>query len=86
MIKLANWIARQFGYRIVMAKIKKAKPTQSNAIEEKPSMSLVEKLKSKNKTLSLVEKLSGKKKTVPEPTNEPPAMTLRDKLKECGKL
>jgi hypothetical protein len=49
-------------------------------------MSLVEKLKSKNKTLSLVEKLSGKKKTVPEPTNEPPAMTLRDKLKECGKL
>ena len=73
MIKLANWIARQFGYRIVMAKIKKAKPTQSNAIEEKPSM-------------SLVEKLSGKKKTVPAPTAEPPAMTLRDKLRECGKL
>jgi hypothetical protein len=55
-------------------------------IEEKPSMSLVEKLKSKNKTLSLVEKLSGKKKTVPATTAEPPAMTLRDKLRECGKL
>lgn len=86
MIKLANWIARQFGYRIVMAKIKKAKPAQSNAIEEKPSISLVEKLKSKNKTLSLVEKLTGKKKPDTATAAEPPAMTLRDKLRECGKL
>ena len=82
MIKLANWIARQFGYQIT--KIEKNQGFNPN--EKKPAISLVEKLKSKNKTLSLVEKLSGKKKTVPAPTIEPPAMTLRDKLRECGKL
>ena len=82
MIKLANWIAHQFGYQIT--KIEKA--AESNPTEVNQSISLVEKLKSKNKTLSLVEKLSGKKKTVPAPTAEPPAMTLREKLRECGKL
>jgi hypothetical protein len=71
-IKLVYWLANQFGYEITMVKM--------NNVDTKSTISLREITKR-----YLDNKMKGKKKQV-IPVVETPVMTLRDKLKEMGKL
>lgn len=73
--KLVNWLANQFGYEITMVKMNK---TSEFSTEEKSVVSLRE------KTKKYLESKLKKKQVIP--VVETPVLTLRDKLRECGKL
>lgn len=81
-INLVYWLANQFGYEITMVKMNNTQ--ESTQTEETPVMSLREKTKNFLVT-KLKKKLNKKKKVVPQVV-EVPVLTLRDKLKEMGKL
>ncbi len=77
-IKLVYWLANQFGYEITMVKMNNVEETKQ--VKTKSNISLREITKRYIQT-----KIKGKKKRV-IPVVETPVMTLRDKLKEMGKL
>ena len=81
-INLVYWLANQFGYEITMVRMDNGQELKQT--EKTPSMSLREKTKNFLVT-KLHKKLTKKKKVVPQ-VDEVPVLTLRDKLKQVGKL
>jgi hypothetical protein len=81
-INLVYWLANQFGYEITMVRMSNGQEVKQT--EETPTMSLRE--KTKNFLVTKFNKKFNKKKKVMVQVNEVPVLTLRDKLKEMGKL